>query len=143
MFAFRFRFFFIATFKYTFLLWSLGFLSDNPVCFDWDWFLRHGKTGFKFHFIYKFLGAYRIQANSKLFQIRDRNIIESEILLKNGINLKARNKRSLWNKCRKYYYMIIKLFYHIIQTDSSYVIFIIKNKILRKNWILVLMPILN
>ena len=111
---------------------KIGFLSDYPVGFDWDWFIRLGKAGSKFHFIHEFLGAYRMQANSKLFQIRDRDAIESEILLKNCINQNVRNKHSFWNKCRKFYYMIIKLFYHFIQADFGYIIFMIKRKILSK-----------
>ncbi|MBU2634761.1 MAG: glycosyltransferase, partial [Nanoarchaeota archaeon] len=100
---------------------KVGYLQNLNVSFDWEWFIRLGKKRLKFFFIHEFIGAYRIHKESKLSLIRDRDSIQREILKNYGINYISENQFRKRHRIRRSYYRGIKLFYHIVQRDFSYI----------------------
>ncbi len=108
---------------------KIGYLSNYNVAFDWDWFIRLGKAGYKFHFQHDFLGAYRMQNSSKLFLINNRYMVEKEILNKNGYNCISVEQFYKKNRFRKIYYIVVKYLYHIKQLDIKFIIFKFKKKL--------------
>jgi glycosyltransferase involved in cell wall biosynthesis len=117
-----------AAFWKTSVFKKVGYLLNYPVAFDWDWFIRLGVAGFRFQFVREFLGAYRIQQNSKLFQIRDRDLVEKDILLRHGFKCDSPFDFYRRHRARRLYYMMLKLTYHVAQSDFSYIFFLMKNR---------------
>lgn len=122
-----------AAFWKTSIFKKTGYLLNYPVAFDWEWFIRLGLAGFKFHFVREFLGAYRMQPNSKLFQVRDRGLIEKDILLRHGFKCESIRNFQRRNRARRLYYIMRKLIYHAAQRDFSYIIFMIRNRFLTRH----------
>lgn len=119
-----------AAFWKTTIFKKVGFLLNYPVAFDWEWFLRLGLAKFRFRFMHEFLGAYRMQQDSKLFRMRDRDSVEKNILLLHGIKCESINQFHRSHRFRKMYYIVMKLLYHIVQRDFRYIRFIVQNKLL-------------
>jgi glycosyltransferase involved in cell wall biosynthesis len=112
---------------------QVGYLVNLKVCFDWEWFIRLGIKEFKFLFIHEFLGAYRIHENTKLFLIRDRDIIENQILKIYGIKYNSAKDFRRKNWFRRLYYLMVRLVYYCFQGDFCYIYFICKDRVLRKS----------
>jgi len=109
---------------------KVGYMLNYPVAFDWEWFIRLGMSGFKFHFVREFLGAYRIQQNSKLLQMRDRDLIEKEVLWRHGFECESVYDFHRRYRIRKIYHIMVKLIYHLTQGDFGYILFMVRNRFL-------------
>lgn len=109
-----------------------GYLLNIKVCFDWEFFIRLGMKEFEFLFIHEFLGAYRIHENSKLFQIRDRDDIEGQILRIYGIKYDSPKDFRRKNWFRRLYYLVVRLVYYCFQGDVYYIYFIFKDRLFRQ-----------
>lgn len=110
---------------------DVGYLQNLNVGFDWEWFIRLGINNYKFKYIKDFLGAYRIHDATKLALIKNRGNIKKEILHSYGIPFQSDEEFNKKNKYKRFCYKFIKLLYHVYQGDLKYILFVLRNKVVK------------
>jgi len=95
---------------------DIGYLDETlNVLFDWDWFIRIGKTKIRFKFIRQFVGAYRIHEFTKLSCIKNRDKAKAYIIKKNNLS----DNKAIYHLIRNYI-LLRRFFYYLKQGDYGY-----------------------
>ncbi len=121
--------------------WSRGIMDrigmlreDISTCFDYDWFIRLGKSSRSTHFTRDFLGGYRVHEAAKLSTVsyKERWPILVDIYRKNGIQVKDELPFHKQFKSSRFLMAFRRLFYYSIQNDFDYMIRVLV-KIIKRN----------
>jgi len=101
---------------------QLGYFKNYNVSFDLDWCIRLGKATRRFRHIRQFLGAYRMQPNSKFALVKDetRNRIFLKILAESGVHIDKNRPYKKQHKLMRIKLFWTKFFWHIVQGDFGY-----------------------
>lgn len=100
----------------------VGYLKNYKVLFDFDWFIRLGKTC-KFKFIHEFIGCYRYQLQSKLSTIKQdaRRSIFVEVMRENGYEFKPDRDWREQSRFKKILINFRRIFWYLLQGDFDYI----------------------
>lgn len=98
--------------------------EDISTCFDYDWFIRLGKSSMCTHFMRDFLGGYRVHEAAKLSTVsnKERWPILVDIYRKNGVQVKEAIPFHDQFKSYRFLMGLRRLFYYSIQKDFDYMI---------------------
>lgn len=111
--------------------WSRGIMdrigmlrADISTCFDYDWFIRLGKSSKYTHFTRDFLGGYRVHEAAKLSTVsnKERWPILVDIYRKNDIQVKESVPFHEQFKVYRLLMGLRRLYYYSIQNDFDYLL---------------------
>jgi glycosyltransferase involved in cell wall biosynthesis len=108
-----------------------GYLRNSPVGFDWEWFIRLGRGGCKFHFMPRTFGAYRLHGESKLSLVSGRQDVKREILVEYGIPYASEREFRARFRWKRRYFKAAKLLYHLRRGEWGYIGFVCTDKVRR------------
>lgn len=105
------------------MFYKTGYLKNCGVLFDFDWFIRLGKTTKNFRFVRRFLGGYRLHPRSKFSLVKNdiRGPLFIEIMRENGIPVDEGRKWKKQYRMKKLRAFFRKFFWYILQGDIDYV----------------------